>query len=69
METRKGSCPKCGNPVVLTEYGRYLSKEFKGFGHSYEGWCSKCSEHVVEHGVPENSERRKANQAKLKIAK
>ena len=69
METRKGHCPKCGNPVVLTEYGRYLSKEYKGFEHSYEGWCSKCSEHVVEHDVPVKAERRQANKAKLNIAK
>jgi endogenous inhibitor of DNA gyrase (YacG/DUF329 family) len=69
MQVLKGSCPKCGNPVVLTEYGRCLRKEFKGFGHSYEGWCSKCSEHVVEHSVPEKSERCQANEAKPRISK
>jgi len=69
MEAVKGSCPKCGNSVVLTEYGQYLSKEFKGFRRSFEGWCSKCSEHVVEHSVPEKSERRKVNKTKMKVAK
>jgi len=68
MEKVKGFCPKCGNPVVLTEYGRYLSKEFKGFGHSYEGWCSNCSEHVVEHGIPENSKKRQ-EKSKNKVVK
>ncbi len=42
-------CPKCGNPVVLTEYGRYLSKDMRSFEHIYEGWCPKCIERVVEH--------------------
>ena len=69
MDAVKGSCPKCGNPVVLTEYGRYLSKEFKGFGHSFEGWCSNCSEHVVERYAFRNAERRKVNKGKLKISK
>ena len=69
MKTRKGPCPICGNPVVLTEYGQYLGKKFKGFGHSYEGWCSKCSEHVVERDASWNAERRKVNKEKLKVAK
>jgi endogenous inhibitor of DNA gyrase (YacG/DUF329 family) len=42
-------CPKCGNPVVLTEYGRYLSKDMRSFEHIYEGCCPKCREPVVEH--------------------
>ena len=70
METAKGFCPKCGNPVVLTEYGKYLSKELKRFEHIYEGWCPNCVERVVEHGVPESSSKGcKANEAKLKAAK
>ena len=40
-------CPKCYNPVVLTEYGRYLSKDMRSFEHIYEGWCPKCIEPVV----------------------
>jgi len=66
METVRGVCPKCGNPVVLTEYGRYLSKELKKFEHIYEGWCPNCVERVVEHGMPKSSEGHKA---KSKIAK
>ena len=69
MEAVKGFCTKCGNAVVLTEYGLYLSKELKGFEHSYEGWCPKCAEHVVEHGVLESTERCRASEAKLKTAK
>jgi len=42
-------CPKCGNPVVLTECGRYLSKDMRSFEHIYEGCCQKCMEPVVEH--------------------
>ena len=42
-------CPKCGNPVVLTEYARYLSKDMRSFEHIYEGCCPKCIERVVEH--------------------
>ena len=42
-------CPKCGNPVVLTEYGRYLSKDMRSFEHIYEGLCPKCIERVIEH--------------------
>jgi transcription initiation factor IIE alpha subunit len=41
-------CPRCGNPVVLTEYGRHLSKDMRSFEHIYEGWCPKCIERVVE---------------------
>ena len=53
MEMKKGYCPKCGNVVVLAEYGRYLSKECKGFRYTYEGWCSKCAEHMVERNTSE----------------
>lgn len=69
METVRGFCPKCGNPVVLTEYGKYLSKELKRFEHIYEGWCPNCVERVVKHGVPKSSKGCKANEAKLKPAK
>jgi hypothetical protein len=69
METAKGFCPKCGNPVVLTEYGKYLSKELKRFEHVFEGWCPNCVERVVEHSVPKSSKGCKANEAKLKAAK
>jgi hypothetical protein len=69
METVRGVCPKCGNPVVLTEYGRYLSKELKGFEHVFEGWCPNCVERVVEHAVPKSSEECTANEAKSRIAK
>ena len=41
-------CPKCGSPVVLMEYGRYLSKDMRSFEHFYEGWCPKCTERLVE---------------------
>ena len=68
MEAAKGFCPKCGNPVVLMEYGLYLSKELRRFEHVFEGWCPKCVERVVEHGVPKSSEECTANKAKLKIA-
>jgi hypothetical protein len=69
MEAVKGFCPKCGNPVVLMEYGLYLSKELKRFEHVFEGWCPNCVERVVEHSVPESSEECAANEAKLKTAK
>ena len=49
MEKIEVLCPKCGNPVTLTEYGRYLSKDMRSFEHIYEGWCPKCVERVVEH--------------------
>jgi hypothetical protein len=41
-------CPKCGNPLVLKEYGRYLSKDMRSFEHIYEGCCPKCMERLVE---------------------
>ena len=63
MEAVKGFCPKCGNPVVLTEYGLYLSKELRRFEHVFEGWCPNCVERVVERGVPESVK------AKSKVAK
>jgi len=69
METVRGFCPKCGNPVVLTEYGNYLSKELRRFDHIFEGWCPNCVERVVEHAVLKGSEERKARGAKSKIAK
>jgi len=69
METVKGLCPKCGNPVVLTEYGQYLSKELRRFDHVFEGWCPNCVERVVEHAVLKSPERCKAKGAKSKIAK
>ena len=69
METVRVFCPKCGNPVVLTEYGQYLSKELRGFEHIYEGWCPNCVERVVEHAVPKSPVECKAKGAKSKIAK
>jgi len=69
MKTVKGVCPKCGNPVALTEYGRYLSKELRRFDHVFEGWCPNCVERVVEHAVLKSTEKRKANGTASKIAK
>jgi transcription initiation factor IIE alpha subunit len=42
-------CPMCGIRVVLSEYGRYLSKDMRSFEHFYEGWCPKCAERLVAH--------------------
>jgi len=69
MKTVKGFCPKCGNPVALTEYGLYLSKELRRFDHVFEGWCPNCVERVVEHAMLNSPEERKANGAASKIAK
>ncbi len=73
MKTVKGFCPKCGNPVALTEYGRYLSKELRRFDHVFEGWCPNCVERVVEHAVLgsplESPKERKVSGAESKIAK
>jgi predicted RNA-binding Zn-ribbon protein involved in translation (DUF1610 family) len=67
MEGKRGFCPKCGNPVVLTEYGRYLSKEFQRFEHVFEGWCPNCVERVVVRDVPEKTHRRE-DRARLNTA-
>ena len=69
MKTVKGVCPKCGNPVALTEYGQYLSKELRRFDHVFEGWCPNCVELVVEHAMLKSIEKRKANRTASKIAK
>ena len=69
METVKGFCPKCGEPVILAKYGSYLSREFKLFEPIFEGWCPNCVERVVEHAVPKSPEECKAKGAKSKIAK
>lgn len=69
METVKGLCPKCGKPVTLTEYGRYLSKELSGFEPIFEGWCPNCVERLVEHGTLSGPQECKANGAQFKIAK
>ena len=52
MEAERGCCPKCGNPVALMEYGRYLSKELQRFEHVFEGWCPNCVERIVVRNVP-----------------
>jgi hypothetical protein len=69
MEATKGFCPKCGNPVVLTEYGLYLSKELRRFEHVFEGWCPNCVERVVVHAVSKSDAEYMASEAKLKPAK
>jgi hypothetical protein len=42
-------CPRCSIPVVLSEYGRYLSKDMRSFEHIYEGCCLKCGEPIIEY--------------------
>jgi hypothetical protein len=49
MEKIEVLCPRCSSHVALTEYGHFLSREFKKFEHSYEGWCPFCVERIVEH--------------------
>jgi len=68
MKTVKGVCPKCGNPVALTEYGQYLSKELRRFDHVFEGWCPNCVERVVEHAALKNTEKHNVKRAAPKVA-
>ena len=65
MEKIEVPCPRCGSRVALTEYGRYLSREFKKFEHAYEGWCPFCSERIVEHVALSGSLEHKVNEESI----
>jgi hypothetical protein len=67
MEAKRGLCPKCGKPVILTEFGLYLSKELSRFEPFFEGWCSDCVERVVVRDGPEKTHRRE-DRARLNTA-
>ena len=69
MEAKRGSCPKCGKPVILTEFGLYLSKELSRFEPFFEGWCSDCVERVVEHRALSGSDKYEIGGPRFKIAK
>ena len=69
METGKGICPKCGNTVTLTEFGRYLSKELSRFETFFEGWCPNCVERVVEHKALSGSGKYETGGPRPKIDK
>ena len=59
-------CPRCGSQVALAEYGRYLSREFKKFEHSYEGWYLFCGERIVEHVALSGSLEHKVTEKALR---
>jgi hypothetical protein len=69
MKTIQGVCPKCGNPVTLTEFGRYLSKELSRFEPFFEGWCPECVERVVERRALSGSGKHKIGGRRSKNAK
>jgi DNA-directed RNA polymerase subunit RPC12/RpoP len=65
MEKIEVLCPRCGSQVALMEYGRYPSREFKKFEHSYEDWCPFCGERIVEHVALSGSLEHKVNEKSI----
>jgi endogenous inhibitor of DNA gyrase (YacG/DUF329 family) len=65
MEKIEVLCPRCGSQVALTEYVRYLSREFKKFENAYEGWCPFCSERIDEHVALSGSLEHKVNEKSI----